>query len=93
MRLTKVCILFFFYLSGCLEVDNNIQNVQLLIQRLKLSRNHCFTGIGIGTKEVESMGNLREVPHIAVYLKITTGTYILQTTRAINQNAVDPTFL
>ena len=41
---------------------------------------------------IESTGNLREVPRIAVHLKITTGTYILQTTRAtFNQNAVDPT--
>ena len=43
---------------------------------------------------IESTGNLREVPRIAVHLKITTGTYILQTTRAtFNQNAVDPTCL
>ena len=43
---------------------------------------------------IETTGNLREVPRIAVHLKITTGTYILQTNRAsFNQNVVDPTCL
>lgn len=37
-------------------------------------------------------GDLREVPRLAVKLKIATGTYILQTTRAaFNQNPVQPT--
>ena len=41
---------------------------------------------------IESIGNLREVPRIAVYLKIVTGTYKLQTNMtAFNQNVVDPT--
>lgn len=40
---------------------------------------------------VTSTGDLREVPRIAVKLKIVTGTYILETTRAaFNQNAVNP---
>ena len=43
---------------------------------------------------IETTGNLREVPRIAVHLKITTGTYILQTNRmSFNQNVVDPTCL
>ena len=41
---------------------------------------------------IESTGNLREVPSIAVHLKIVTTTYILQTSRtSFNQNVVDPT--
>ena len=41
-----------------------------------------------------SAGNLREVPRLAVHLKIVTGTYILQSNRAsFNQNEVDPTCL
>ena len=40
---------------------------------------------------LESTGNLREVPRIAVHLKIVTGTYILQTNRQpFNQNQVNP---
>lgn len=40
---------------------------------------------------LESTGNLREVPRIAVHLKIVTGTYILQTNRqSFNQNQVNP---
>ena len=43
---------------------------------------------------IMSAGNLREVPRIAVHLKIVTGTYILQSNRAsFNQNEVDPTCL
>ena len=43
---------------------------------------------------LESTGNLREVPRIAVHLKIVTGTYILQTNRqSFNQNQVNPTCL
>ena len=38
--------------------------------------------------------DLREVPRIAVKLKTVTGTYFLQTTRAVfNQNTVNPTCL
>ena len=41
-----------------------------------------------------SAANLREIPRIAVHLKIVTGTYILQSNGAsFNQNAVDPTCL
>ena len=40
---------------------------------------------------LEFSGDLREVPRIAVHLKIVTGTYILQTNRhSFNQNQVDP---
>ena len=40
---------------------------------------------------LEFSGDLREVPRIAVHLKIVTGTYILQTKRhSFNQNQVDP---
>ena len=43
---------------------------------------------------IMSAGNLREVPRIAVHLKIITGPYILQSNRAsFNQNEVDPTCL
>ena len=39
---------------------------------------------------LEFSGDLREVPRIAVHLKIVTGTYILQTNRhSFNQNQVD----
>ena len=39
---------------------------------------------------IMSAGNLREVPRIAVHLKIVTGTYILQSNRAsFTQNEVD----
>ena len=55
------------------------------------------TGIyrpGVCHPLVTSFGDLREVPCIAVKLKIVTVTYILQTTRAaFNQNAVNPTCL
>ena len=40
---------------------------------------------------LEFSGDLREVPRIAVHLKIVTETYILQTNRhSFNQNQVDP---
>ena len=40
---------------------------------------------------IESSGYIRDISHIAVHLKIVTGTYILQTNRvAFNQNEVDP---
>ena len=40
---------------------------------------------------LEFSGDLREVPRIAVHLKIVTGTYLLQTNRhSFNQNQVDP---
>ncbi|MEW8548618.1 MAG: reverse transcriptase family protein, partial [Candidatus Thiodiazotropha sp.] len=43
---------------------------------------------------VRLTGDLREVPRLAVKLKLVTGTYILQTTRAaFNQNPIKPTCL
>ena len=40
---------------------------------------------------LEFSGDLREVPRIALHLKIVTGTYILQTNRhSFDQNQVDP---
>ena len=48
----------------------------------------------LGNSITTNAGNLREVPRIAVHLKIVTGTYILQSNRApFNQNEVDPTCL
>lgn len=68
-----------------------IQSQAILYSSLHWLNVSCFSP---GTRHplVYLNGDLREVPRLAVKLKIATGTYILQTTRAaFNQNPVKAT--